>query len=89
MGLLLFGARPSKSSNPACPLEIAVMPARKGVPPKPEPESRSDCSQVTFDWSSLDKKALHQTLKRLFDQMDKNHDQKAGVPVVKRFFVAE
>eukprot|EP00439_Symbiodinium_sp_Y106_P074667 s454_g14.t1 len=33
---------------------------------------------VTFDWSSLDKKALHQTLKRLFDQMDKNHDQKVS-----------
>ncbi|CAE7656110.1 CPK24, partial [Symbiodinium microadriaticum] len=34
--------------------------------------------KVTFDWSSLDKKALHQTLKRLFDQMDKNHDQKVS-----------
>ncbi|CAE7460691.1 CML27, partial [Symbiodinium pilosum] len=31
---------------------------------------------VTFDWTTLDETVLRQTLKRLFDQMDKNGDHK-------------
>ncbi|CAE7540253.1 hppA [Symbiodinium natans] len=41
---------------------------------------------VTFDWSSLDKQALHQTLKRLFDQMDRNNDQQVSYDELANIF---
>jgi len=41
---------------------------------------------VTFDWSSLDDAALTHTLRQLFNQLDKNHDQQVSFDELAEIF---